>query len=84
MQKIANIKTKAFRLQQLKSFQNSREKLITIKTFGHSRASRNKKMPHFAHFPRPGENDPFDGIFRIPTTGPHCSYKGFRKKLRPD
>ena len=35
-------------------------KLDKIKPFGHSRASINKiDMPHFAHFPRPGESDPY-------------------------
>ena len=35
-------------------------KVEKIKPFGHSRASKkNKKMPHFGHFPRPREIDPF-------------------------
>ena len=31
---------------------------MKIKPFGHSKASKIKK-PHFAHFPRPEENDPY-------------------------
>ena len=52
---------------KLKYFQTLRDiisseqlsKLEKIKPFGHSKASIFfKKMPHFAHFPRPAETDP--------------------------
>ena len=34
-------------------------KVEKIKPFGHSGAQKNKKMPHFDHFPRPEEIDPY-------------------------
>ena len=34
------------------------EKVEKIKPLNHSRASQNKKMPHFAYFPPPEESDP--------------------------
>ena len=34
-------------------------KVEKIKPFGHSRAQKNKEMPHFDHFSCPGEIDPF-------------------------
>ncbi len=42
-------------------------KLKKIKPFGHSKAPKKKKMTDFAHFPRPGENDPYMG--QIPQDG---------------
>ena len=67
MKKVANTKTKAFLNSNTQNFSEQMRKVEKIKTFGHSRASKNKKMPQFAHFPRPGESDPYDGIFKIPT-----------------
>ena len=34
-------------------------KVEKVKPFGHSRAPKNKKLPHFDNFPRPGEIDPY-------------------------
>ena len=40
-------------------FSEQLRKVEKIKPFGHSRArKKTKKMPHFDHFPRPGEIDP--------------------------
>ena len=35
------------------------EKSGKIKPFGHSRASKNETVPHFDHFSRPGEMEPY-------------------------
>ena len=59
MKKVANTKTKAFLNSNTQNFSEQMRKVEKIKTFGHSRASKNKKMPQFAHFPRPGESDPY-------------------------
>ena len=40
-------------------------KLEQIKPFGHSKASK-KILTHFAHFPRPGENDPYVETMLVP------------------
>ena len=34
-------------------------KVEKIKPFGYSRAPKKTEMPHFDHFPRPGEIDPY-------------------------
>ena len=41
-------------------------KLEKIQPFGHSKASKiKKKVPHIAHFSRPGESDPYGRVYEI-------------------
>ena len=44
-------------------------KLEKVQPFGHSKASKIKKVPHIAHFPRPGESDPYTHTFERPQMG---------------
>ena len=65
-----------FNFSQLFNGQNffrTVEKRGKLKPFGHSRASKkNKKIPHFDHFPRPGESDPFVVVPNISAVTKFC------------
>ena len=53
-------------------------KLEKIKLFGHSKAPNKKIMTDFTHFPRPGENDPYENSGEKPNK---CNYSSSRTDM---
>ena len=62
--KIARTKTETFLASNGQNlFRTVDKSWKKINVWSQQSFKKNKKMPHFDHFPRPGESDPYDSIF---------------------